>query len=216
MARSIVRYFAIPESARGDIQAFLEKLSRSITARTASIVIAGDKLRVELYGSDTEIFMSLERIRKILSSYRMEESRERSRRVRVVSADDLRDLAGAKIPIDTLAEYLRRRGYYVGFRSRRSIETNAPREVVEEAARKLAESYERVSGEHARISKAVAKALSVILALTGRDLEKVVELCLAEGLASREESGKLVALRPWTVIVGEALRRLRAEDSTIS
>ncbi|MEM1873291.1 MAG: DUF2067 family protein, partial [Acidilobaceae archaeon] len=110
----------------------------------------------------------------------------------------------------------RRRGYYVGFRSRRSIETNAPREVVEEAARKLAESYERVSGEHARISKAVAKALSVILALTGRDLEKVVELCLAEGLASREESGKLVALRPWTVIVGEALRRLRAEDSTIS
>ncbi|MEM1873292.1 MAG: DUF2067 family protein, partial [Acidilobaceae archaeon] len=99
MARSIVRYFAIPESARGDIQAFLEKLSRSITARTASIVIAGDKLRVELYGSDTEIFMSLERIRKILSSYRMEESRERSRRVRVVSADDLRDLAGAKIPI---------------------------------------------------------------------------------------------------------------------
>ncbi|MEM0340408.1 MAG: DUF2067 family protein [Acidilobaceae archaeon] len=209
MSKTFVRYLPIPEVAKNDLQSFLEKLSKSLATKTANIVILGDKVRLELYGSETEIIMSLERIRRLLASYKVERSEKTKKRLRSISADELKELSGTQIPIDVLAEYLKRKGFRVEFLSRRRIQTDASKEVVQKATLELAESFKIVRSSNLRASRSAVKALTVILALTKRNLEEVLEVCLREGALS-EESGRLTALIPWTSIVEEVLDVFRA------
>lgn len=207
MFDSVVRIYKIPPGARGDLQSFLERLSKHIKTPVASITVRGDSIRVELAGPSSQIAESLESIRNLFKEYGV----KLSKKVRTITFGQIEDLVGAGIPVDTLEELLKLKGYPTRRKAKKSIETRAPRKVVVEEASKLVKAYEKL--KDIKISKSAAKMVSVASAYLDLDPLKVVEEATNMGLIYRDPHGRFGMNYAWRAALREFIRSYRTRMS---
>jgi hypothetical protein len=204
--KTVVRIYRIPPQVRGDLQSFLEALTRRIKTPVASITVKGDTIRIEMSGPRDQVFKSLAALRAFFGEYKVDVGK----RAWVFTFDKIESIAGIGIPVDTLEELLRLRGYPARRRTKRSksVETTAPREVVVEEIKRLAEAYSKVRGE--RMSEGAMKLVVVASAYLGVDPQSVIRKALEIGVVVRESDGKLRVDYAWRGALREVIRAYRA------
>ena len=208
MFEKVVKVYKIPLAAQGDIQAFLEKLSKRIRTPIASITVRRGTLRVELSGPATQIAESLEAIKELLQEY--DAGLGRRAKTKVFTYGVVEELIGTGVPVDTLEELLKLRGYPTRRRAKKSIETTAPKRVVVEEARKLAKALERLRG--VKLSRTAVKIAAVASAYLGLDPLQVVEEAVKAGVLHREQDGRISVDYAWRGALREFIRLYRAKS----
>jgi len=198
--KTVVRIYRIPPQARGDIQSFLEALSKRIKAPIASISVRENLVRIELSGSKSQVYGSLEAIRRFLSEYKVEVGKK----ARTFTFGMIEDIAGIGIPVDTLEEILKLKGYPAWRKAKKSIETIAPKNIVEEEARKLAETYKMIVNE--KMSKTAMKMVTVASAYLGVNPLEVIENAIKMGILVRHADGRLRMEYSWRGALREFIR----------
>ncbi|MFN4046537.1 MAG: DUF2067 family protein, partial [Acidilobaceae archaeon] len=87
---------------------------------------------------------------------------------------------GVGVPVELLGEYLRLKGYRIARKTRRSIETNAPRDVVVDAARRIGDTIAKARS--VKLSNTAFKMVVVASAMLGLEPSLVIERGLKEGV----------------------------------
>ncbi len=206
MHKTVVRIYKIPPQVRGDLQSFLERLSKRIKTPVASIGVKGDVIRVELSGPREQVYQSLEALRRFFEEYRVSVGKK----VRVLTFSKIESIADSRIPVDTLEELLKLRGYPARRRAKKSIETTAPKEVIVEEARKLGEAYRKVREE--KISGSAMKMIAVAAAYLEVDPREVIEKAIEIGVLTRDPDGKLRIGYAWRGALREVIRAYRSSS----
>jgi len=201
----VVRVLRIPLEARANIQGFIDRISKAITTPSASISVKGDVIRVELIGPASLVNESILALRSIIDEYK---PHKKPLNTRTYTSDKVEKLAGVKIPIDTLEELLKLKGYTVVRKTKRSIDTNAPLNVIEEYARKLGEVLSKI--RDAKMSRAAKK--SIIVASAFLDIDdpmKLIEECLAKGMMVKGDDGRIKTWYTWRGALREIIKTLK-------
>lgn len=210
MYETVVKIYKIPAQARGELQVFLERLSKNVKTPIASITIRGDTIRVELTGPRSQVLESLEAIRNLLREYHVKVGKK----VRVYTFSKIESIVGMGIPVDTLEELLKLRGYPARRRAKKSIETTAPREIVEKEAKQLAEAYKKLASLNLNMSKTVAKMVAVTSAYLGVEPSTIIEEAVRLGIVSRESNNKLTMNYVWRGAIRELIKALSPREGS--
>lgn len=208
MYRSVTRVYKVPPQARGDLQAFLDRLSKHIRTPIASISVRGDTIRVELSGTLSQIRDSTEALRRFFEEYKVKVGKK----VRVITFHKMENIAGTGAPIDALEELIKLKGFPARRRAKKSIETTAPKKVVEEAVRKLVEAYGKVRDE--RISSSAMKMVIVVSAYLELDPSQVIEEAMKMNILFKDSNGKIRTGYAWRGALREFMRAYRKEAKT--
>jgi len=206
--KTVTKVYKVPPQARGDLQSFLDRLSRNIKTPIASISVRGDTIRVELSGTLSQIRETMDALRKLFEEYKVKVERK----ARVITFHDIESMAGVGVPVDVLEELLKLKGYPARRRAKKSIETTAPKEVVEEAVRKLVEAYKSV--RHDKISKRAMKMVIVASAYLELNPPQVIEEALKAKILSKDPNGRIRIEYAWRGALRELVRLYRREATT--
>jgi len=157
---------------------------------------------IELVGDGASIRETIIRIKRLLDEYRVVAKKGG---LREYAARRIHREAGLAIPMDVLAEVLKRNGWRSEARED-AIETTAPFQEVVSAARLVAEALEAM--KHVQASRSAKKALATAMAATGAPLEDAVRAGLEAGVIVENDEGRLETVIPWREAAREIIRRL--------
>lgn len=205
MARRVIVVKLPPEALR-DMDRLLQRISAALKVPEASFRIdRRGMLRVEAKGSKAEIRGALARLKNVVSEFKVVEAGKTS----VYTLERLTSMAGGPLSLEVLAGALKILGYSA-LAWKRSLETNAPRDLVASLADKIREAHEALSGP--AYSRSLRRAAALAYALTGASIERIVAVAEERGLVARRGE-KLVTRGPWKEAARELIKNLKAGES---
>ncbi len=207
MFKRVVRVIKIPPKARGNPQEFLEKLAEALRTPSASICLKGDIIRVEVAGPPRSVYDTLGNITSLLEEY----SEQPVRSLKKYSYEAVERLAGVGVSVELLGEYLRLKGYRVARKTRKSIETDAPKDIVVDAARRIGGALAKVGG--VKLSNTAFKIVVVASAMLGLEPSIVVERGLEEGILEASATGSIRVSHFWRKSLRDFLGTLKEPSS---
>lgn len=170
---------------------FLERLFSQIKTPFSRVEIEDDRIMIELAGDGASIRETIIRIKRLQEEYRVS---VKARGLRVYNARRIHREAGLAIPMDVLAEVLRRNGWRAR-ESEEGIETDAPFDEVVSAAKLVAEAVGEM--QHLDAARGAKKALATAMAVTGAPLQDAINAGLEAGVLVERSEGGLEARVPW-------------------
>jgi len=181
----------LPPTARRDIDRFLERLSKALIGEIARMKLAGDMLKIEVYGSKTLAKATAARVRRLLREY----SAPRAPSGDIVYRPQrLFREAGLAIPLDVLVEVLKASGYRASLEDS-GLKTNAPEDEVFSAAAAIAQAVKEAATLEA--TRTAKKLLAALSALRGVSLLQALDEALDAGALEEDDEGKLHVVGDW-------------------
>jgi len=196
--RKRVIILRLPPEARQNPDAFIRYLSKALIGDTILMRMQGDKIRIEIYGSEALAAMTAANLKRLLREFRVK--RRGSRETRVSRAA-LTRAAGVAVPVDVLVEVLRVLGYR-GDVEGDDLVTNAEPETIMDLAASLGHAIRET-----QMLDATRTAKKLVLAgmiAAGLDQLEVIERAMEVGVLDEDDEGKLFVRGDWR----EALKRL--------
>ncbi len=182
-----------------DVERFLDRLSKAITASSAVYKIHGGSIRIVLHGTDTQLRETIRRVKQLIEEY----SEGRRGRLRRYQWRRIYSDAGGAVPLDAVAQALRMEGYQANT-VEGGIETDAPYEEVASVAQQVWNTVSALAGTGA--SRSVKKAIAAVVAAGGGDPLELLEEAIRLGLA-RDEDGHVIPSGDWRWISETLLNR---------
>ncbi len=183
-----VIYVKVPPEEKGNLDRFLEKLSKALRTQDAILRIEGDRVRIEVHGGKARIRDTIIHIKRLISEYKVTGSTKYSYKPGLIFKR-----VGSAIPLDALALLLNLEGWEAEYREG-TLLTNAKLEDVVTMGILLKDSMDKVS--FLSISTSVKKALAVAMIETGRSGQELIERALDEDLIF-EHGKRLVPRTSW-------------------
>ncbi|MDM7275760.1 MAG: DUF2067 family protein [Thermoprotei archaeon] len=201
--KRVVRIIKIPPKARSNPTEFLEKLTEALRTPSTSICLKGDTIRVEVAGPPRTVYETLGNITSLLEEY----SEQPGGSLKKYTYEAVERLAGVGVPVELLGEYLRLKGYRAARKTKKSIETSAPKDVVVDAARRIGDSL--VKAGSVKLSNTAFKMVVVASAMLGLEPSLVVERGLKEGVLEASAAGSIRVSHFWRKSLTDFLEALK-------
>ncbi|MEB3845505.1 MAG: DUF2067 domain-containing protein, partial [Desulfurococcales archaeon] len=155
-----VIHIKIPRELSIEKSELINKVLDNVKAVFTSIKIENNTLRIEFYSHDYMRKEIIASIRNTVSQY-IKEAKEN---LSFYSVNDITDMAKRTIQLDPLIVLLRFHGYNAS-RTRNGVETDAPRDIIEETSRRLGLIYNSLENEIScnNFSRSLKSLLAIII-----------------------------------------------------
>jgi len=195
----------IPPLARGEVEKFIERVLNAVKVDSVVYRVESGSIKINMYGSDTQIRESLSRIKSIVKEYTVIDRG----RYRYYSREAIINSAGGPIPLDVLTFILRAMGYEVK-EADNGIETTADHDIIEY----ISTGIWSILGKLAYLdaSRSVKKALIAASILLQMDPDELLDKVLEAKLV-KQDKGNILPLASWTKITETLLTRIREDKS---
>ncbi len=159
LKKNVIR-IKIPRELSIEKSELINKILDNAKAVFTSIKIENNTLRIEFYSHDYMRKEIIASIRNTVSQY-IKEARED---LSFYSVNDITDTAKRTIQLDPLIMLLRFHGYNAS-RTRNGVETDAPRDIIEETSRRLGLIYNLLENEVScnHFSRSLKSLLAIII-----------------------------------------------------
>ncbi len=159
LKKNVIR-IKIPRELSIEKSELINKILDNAKAVFTSIKIENNTLRIEFYSHDYMRKEIIASIRNTVSQY-IKEARED---LSFYSVNDITDTAKRTIQLDPLIMLLRFHGYNAS-RTRNGVETDAPRDIIEETSRRLGLIYNLLENEIScnHFSRSLKSLLAIII-----------------------------------------------------
>ncbi len=196
----------IPPMARGDIDKFIERLSKALAGDPVLIRYREGYLRVEVFGGEVLAKRTREGIKRVLGEFKARREVGASR----VSRKTLYREAGVAIPLDVLEVVLNVRGYEARI-IEDEIVSSAPLDEILASARIIGEYLREAENLYA--TKTAKKLVLAVESLTGSTHLEVIDKGMETGIIEEDDEGKLYVLGDWREAVKKLVHILGKQGS---
>jgi len=204
LRKTIVLSFPSEEAKEEFVNTFLEKASLHKIVMKGK----GQKLYITIFGTHDEIKMVQALIKEITKSILTKEATEKG--LRVYGTRDIIRLINRTVSLETLHIVLKERGYISEYDAKDNIiRTNALEETVKSLAERIVYAVDQL--RFRTTSTSVKRYLSSLYAITGVNLDTIIDLSIRLNLV-KEENNKLYMNKEWRSAIKEYLKYIRTSQ----
>jgi len=200
--RKRVIILRLPPEARENPDAFIKYLSKALIGDTILMKLQGDKIRIEIYGSQALAAMTAANLKRLLREYRVKRAPRGGTRI---SRQALTRYAGVAVPVDVIVEVLKLQGYRA-YEEGDDLVTNADPEIVEQVASSLGSALAET--QHLYATRTAKKLVLAAMVATGRGQLEVIDAGMSVGVLDEDDEGKLFVRGDWREALKKVARAL--------